>query len=66
MKNKGCGRLTTVNKKGIPILKNPLHIERAISRLHSYEKTQLTPKQIIELQELVYNLQQRIRKIEEW
>ena len=61
-----CKRLTKLGKKRIPELKNKLHIERAINLLYNYENIGLTPAQILGLQETIYNLQQRVKKLEDW
>jgi len=61
-----CKRLTRLGKNRIPELKNKLHIERAINLLYNYENTGLSPMQILDLQETIYNLQQRVKKLEDW
>lgn len=66
MKRKDLVRLTVKNKRGIPTLKNPLQIEKAINILYEYENTKLTPQQINELQDTIYNLNERIKGFEQW
>lgn len=58
-------RLTKV-RGGKAVLKNQLHIERAVGLLCEYENTGLTPSEIQNLKETVFNLQKRIRKLEDW
>lgn len=66
MSKKVYNQLTRLGKNHIPELKNRLHTERAINLLYDYESTGLTPLQIQELQETVYNLRQRLKKLEDW
>lgn len=58
--------LTKLNSKGIPILKNQLHIERAINRLYEYERTGYNPEDIIKLHETICSLQEHIKRFEQW
>lgn len=58
--------LTKTNGMGIPILKNQLHICRAINLLYEYEMTGLTPVEIMKIQETNNNLLQRIKRFEDW
>lgn len=58
--------LTKLNKVGIPILKNPLHQERAINLLYNYENTGLSPNEIINLKIQIEALQERIKRFEQW
>lgn len=59
-------RLTKANKRGIPELINKLHIERAISVLYEYEETGYIPDEIRIMEKTIYNLQERIKKLEDW
>lgn len=59
-------QVTKLGKRGIPVLRNQLHQERAINLLYNYEKTGLTPREIIELQQQISALQERIKRFEQW
>jgi len=63
MKN---SRLTRLSKRGLPELKNPLHMERAIGSLYEYEETGYTPAQIRDMEETIFNLQERVKRLESW
>lgn len=51
--------------RGVPVLKNQLHIERAINQLYNYEQIG-TPDEILRMIETVENLQERLKRFEEW
>jgi len=59
-------RLTRRNKKGIPEIKNYMYIERAIGALCAYEETGYTPEEIKIMEEAIFNLQERVLKLEDW
>jgi len=59
-------RLTRLNKKGIPELINRMQIERAVCVLYEYEEIGYSSQEIRSMAETIYNLQERIKKLEEW
>lgn len=59
-------RLTAVNRKGFAVLKNPLQMEKAIGRLHEYEETGLTPREVHLLLSRVNAMAEHIKRLEEW
>lgn len=59
-------RITKLSSDSVPVLKNKMQIERAVSLLFAYENTGYTPSEIMELKETIYNLQQRVKKLEDW
>ena len=58
--------LTEINSKGFAVLKNPLHLDRAISKLNDYESLGLTAAEIREKLIRIENLEKRIKQLEGW
>ncbi len=64
--NKQKDRLTQLNNKGFAVLKNPLYIDRAISKLHDYEELNMSVSEIREMIVQRDNLLDRIKRFEQW
>ncbi len=59
-------RLTTLNKNGLPALKNPLHMERAVAKLYQFEQLDVSLDEIKAMKITISNLRNRIKAMEDW
>lgn len=59
-------KLTEVNHNGKTALKGKTTVSVAVKKLHDYEETGLLPSEVHILIERARNLENRVKKLEEW